>query len=1122
MKPLDRHLLELATLLSPSGPPPVQGAAFPYLLAAFLKARRGPVVIVTPDMSGARRLHQQVAGLAGVDAPLWFPPPDADPYEGLPDHPGVLLERSLALCHLGDRPVPALLIPAESLLWRVPRSAWWRDQIRTLEEGKILERGRFRVQAWRLGYRAQDTVSEPGDFALRGGIVDVFPAGEDLPVRAELFGDEVETLRFFDPSSQRSLGRVGRPVRILPLSEAVRDEGLLGSVRDRLRLEGPFGEVRLDTLEAAGSYPSFPAEMRIERDFFGPLWDHLPGATWIWTDRAACRAQAARQLERWRESHARHGRPIAWAPDALFEDQEGLPPEASADLPEIPEWARRAQRPRLFPGEPLTLLAHLREKVSEGYRALLLFQGHGTLERAQEMAEAEGIALLGDAPGGDLPPGLTADLASCEEGVDIPDLRWIAITEKEIFGRGRTSPEASVKRREVFFATLRDIKEGDPIVHLDHGIGLYQGMETLVRGGIREDYLILQYAGRDKLLVPVQRMDLVQKYVGAEGHQPALDKLGGTTWKKAKEKVRKATREMAGDLMKLYTTRRAAERPAYSPDTHWQEEFESQFPFELTPDQEKAIQDVKRDMEGAKPMDRIICGDVGFGKTEVAMRAAFKAVMEGRQVAVLCPTTVLALQHMERFTERFAPFPAKVAMLSRFQDAREQRAVIATGAAGKLDVVIGTHRLLSKDVDLPRLGLLVVDEEQRFGVAQKEKIKQWSARVDVLTLTATPIPRTLQMGLSNVLDMSLIQTSPRDRLSIQTVVHEMDRELVEAAIRRELARGGQVFFVHNHVQTIATCAHALKEWVPEARVAVAHGQMGEKALEEVMIAFFHGEYDILVCTTIIENGVDVARANTLLVENAQNFGLCQLYQLRGRIGRSDLPAYAYLLTPERALPEGDAARRLETLQEFSELGAGFRVAAVDLSLRGAGDFLGTRQSGHIDAVGFELYLRMLEEAVEEFRGEAPRLIHRCEMNLGLELSIPMEYIEEVNQRLCAYRDLSLAVNGADVDAVERDLQDRFGTPPGPVRRMLDAVRLRILAERSGVVHAAAKGSTLKVAYTSDHTLDPARLQAFARARTGVTLNPDGAVAMVMAPGEDPLALFGRFLSAVSTVAAGVS
>lgn len=1120
MRPLDRHLAELAALLSPSGPPPAHGAAFPYLLAAFLKARSAPVILVTPDLSQGRRLFDQVAGLVGADAPVWLPPPDADPYEGLPDHPGVLLERALALCSLGGGAPPALLLPAESLLWRAPRPPWWRDQVRILEEGRPLERGRFRIQAWRLGYRSVESVSEPGDFTLRGGIVDIFPAGEKFPVRAELFGDEVETLRHFDPTSQRSMGPVGRPVRILPLSEAVRDENLLGAVRDRLRGEGAFGEVRLDTLEVAGTYPSFPAEMRLEREFFGPLWDHLPGATWVWVDRASCRTQAGRHLEHWRESHARHGRPAAWAPEALFEDLDGLPPEARMEVPEIPPWARRAERPRLFPGEPLKLLAHLRDRVAEGARVLLLFQGHGTLERAQEMAREEGFDLRMEAPEGPLSPGLYADLAPCDEGVDLPDLKWVAVTEKEIFGRGRAAPQAAGKRREIFFAALRDLKVGDPVVHLDHGVGLFQGMETLERDGVREDYLILQYAGRDRLLVPVQRMDLVQKYVGAEGHRPPMDKLGGATWKKAKERVRKATREMAGELLKLYAVRRAAERPPYSPDTHWQVEFESQFPFELTPDQERAIADVKRDMEGPRPMDRIICGDVGFGKTEVAMRAAFKAVMEGRQVAILCPTTVLALQHAERFTERFSPFPARVAMLSRFQDAREQKAVLAAAAEGKVDVVIGTHRILSKDVVLPKLGLLVVDEEQRFGVAQKERIKHLRARVDVLTLTATPIPRTLQMGLSNILDMSLIQTSPRDRLSIQTVVHEMGRELAEAAIRRELERGGQVFFVHNQVETIATCACALKAWVPEARVAVAHGQMGERALEDVMIAFFHGEYDVLVCTTIIENGVDVARANTLLVENAQNFGLCQLYQLRGRIGRSDVPAYAYLLTPENALPQGDAARRLETLQEFSELGAGFRVAAVDLELRGAGDFLGARQSGHIEAVGFELYLRMLEEAVEESRGEVPRPARRCEMSLGLEVSIPMEYIGEVTQRLCAYRDLSLAVNACEVDAVERDLQDRYGTPPGSVRRMLDAVRLRILAERSGVVLAQVKGGALRISYVADNTLDPSRLATFARGRTGVTWNPDGAVQMTLAQGEDPLGLFGRFITSVSAVAGG--
>ena len=883
---------------------------------------------------------------------------------------------------------------------------------------------------------------------------------------------------------------------------------------------GSFGEVRLESLDASVIYPTFPAEVRAEGDFFGPLWLHIKGATWIWLDMEASLGRAEKTLQSLSESHKRHSRPEFLSVSNLFTKVADFPEDAFTPATQPPPWLAAAAHPRLYPGEPHRAMDFLKSRVESGGRCLLMFQGHGTMERVSELAEARGLTLWRDLPDGGFPPGLYGAMAPVEAGLDLPDIGWLALCENEFFSRGRVVHEVTARKREAFLSNLRDLKIGDAIVHLDHGIASYRGIETITRNGIPEDFVILRYHGGDKLLVPVQRMDLLQKYSGTDGHKPPLDKLGGTAWRRAKERVRKATREIAAELLELYSKRRTAERPPFSPDTHWQEEFEAQFPFEPTPDQARAIDDVKRDMEGPKPMDRMVCGDVGFGKTEVAMRAAFKAVSDGKQVQILCPTTVLALQHMERFSERFAPFPCNIAMLSRFQSPKEQKSVVAAAREGKIDILVGTHRILSKDVTMPRLGLLVVDEEQRFGVVQKEKIKQMRSSVDVLTLTATPIPRTLQMGLSGILDMSLIQTSPRDRLGIQTVLHPMDRELIEGAVRRELARGGQVFYVHNQIETIAQRAALLKNWVPEAKVAIAHGRMGERALEEVMLAFFRGQFDILVCTTIIENGVDLARANTLLVENAQNFGLCQLYQLRGRIGRSDVPSYAFLLTPEGALPEGDAAKRLDTLHEFSELGAGFRIAAVDLELRGAGDFLGTKQSGHIEAVGFELYLRMLEEAVSEARGEARPPLQRCEMSLGLELSIPSAYVEEVNQRLCIYRELSLAASQQDVDDLEKGLVDRFGEPPEQVAKMLQAVRLRINAERCGIGSIQVREGRLKISCRRDSELDAGRLATFLSNRNGTKINADSCLEVSLAKGESPLPFLGGLLNAMLKPRAG--
>jgi transcription-repair coupling factor (superfamily II helicase) len=1120
---LQRFLAELdGALGGAEGLARARGGGLPYAIAAFLAGRTGSVGILVPTEASARKLHGFLRAVLGDrGAPLLLPAPDADPYEGLPNHPGILLERAQALATAALSPRPAVLVGTGSLLWKVPRRGVWTRYLLQLEEGRPLDRRAFRSALWKVGYRQADLVAEPGDAAFRGGIIDVFSPNETLPIRLELFGDDVDSLRFFDPSTQHSLGSVGRPVLVPPLSEALRDEALQERLRMTLSREGEFGEIRQESLSQIGTYPTYDAEVRQDPEFFSGLPEFLEGASWVAVEPEACAQNAKVLLDQWAESHHAHRRPPFLAPDRLFLGAASVraltadPRTLRAGSGEGP--GAPSERPPLFPGEPYKFLAYIKERIAEGFRCIALLQGQGTLDRLAEMAMADGLSILREVPqGGDLTPGFYAALVPAEEGVIFPAAHWLAVTEKELFGRGRAAlPEARVQHREAFFSGLRDLKPGAPVVHMDHGVGLFQGIETLVREGLTEDYLVLAYAGGGRLLVPVQRMDLIQKYVGPEGHGPPLDRLGGPAWKKTKDKVRRAVQEIAGDLLKLYARRRTVEGWTYGPDTAWQLEFESQFPFDLTPDQTRAVEDIKRDMESPKPMDRLVCGDVGFGKTEVAMRAAFKAVQDGRQVMVLCPTTVLALQHQERFAERFAPFPVTVKMLSRFVSAKEQKAIAAAANLGKVDILVGTHRLLSKDVKPPDLGLLVVDEEQRFGVTHKEKIKQLKTHVDVLTLTATPIPRTLQMGLSGMVDMSLIQTPPKDRLAIQTSVHAFERELIRSALHRELSRGGQVYYVHNQVETIAAAARRLQEWVPEARVTIAHGQMGERALEEVMLAFFHGHYDVLVCTTIIENGVDLSRANTLIVNNAHAFGLCQLYQLRGRIGRSDVPAYAYLLVPPGLVLQPDAEKRLATLQEFSELGAGFRVAAVDLELRGAGNLLGAEQSGHIESVGFDLYLRLLEEAVSEAKGEAALAPIRCEMNLGMDLAVPADYIEDQNQRLTLYREISLASGAGDVARIASDLSDRFGPAPPVVSRMLDAVRLRLKAERLSIRSVSRKDDRIHMTFDPEAPLDTAGLVRFLSSRKGVLLSPSGSLVLALERGEDVLALVGRVLNAAA-------
>ncbi len=602
-----------------------------------------------------------------------------------------------------------------------------------------------------------------------------------------------------------------------------------------------------------------------------------------------------------------------------------------------------------------------------------------------------------------------------------------------------------------------------------------------------QEFLELRYAGDDKLFVPVERLDLVQKYTGAT--RPPVDRLGGTSWERAKTKVKKAMRDMAEELLKLYAARKAVPGYAFSSDSHWQQEFEDAFEYELTPDQRTAIADVKSDMESPTPMDRLLCGDVGYGKTEVAMRAAFKAVMDGKQVAFLAPTTVLAFQHQKTLSERFAGFPVRIDMVSRFRSKTEQKETLADLAAGKVDVIVGTHRLLSKDVEFRDLGFLVVDEEQRFGVAHKERIKQLKRKVDVLTMTATPIPRTLNMSLVGIRDMSIIETPPKDRLSIQTNVVKFDQQVISRAVRGELDRGGQIFFVHNRVESIFSIGNLLQRIVPEARVVVAHGQMDEDALERAMLDFVARKYDVLLATTIVENGLDIPNANTIIINRADRYGLSQLYQLRGRVGRSDRPAYAYLLIPPEDNLSPIAKKRLAAIKEFSDLGSGFRVAALDLEIRGAGNLLGGEQSGHIETVGFEMYMKLLEEAVRELKGEEVDDDLRATVNLRVDLRIDEAYVPDVNQRLMLYRKVAAARRAEEIDRVLEEAGDRYGPIPESLRNLADYGRIRILADRLGVESIDREARTVVLKFRSRTTLDPIRLVAIVRKRSDLTLVP---------------------------------
>jgi transcription-repair coupling factor (superfamily II helicase) len=674
----------------------------------------------------------------------------------------------------------------------------------------------------------------------------------------------------------------------------------------------------------------------------------------------------------------------------------------------------------------------------------------------------------------------------------VPDAGLQIYAEPDVFEEERRGHERRQSATKAFLSDLRDLKIGDLIVHVDHGIGMFVGLKQIGIGqaagsGDAHEFLELRYAGDDKLFVPVERLDLVQKYTGAA--RPALDKLGGTSWERAKTKVKKAMRDMAEELLKLYAARKAVPGHAFTSDSHWQQEFEDAFEYELTTDQKSAITDIKGDMESPTPMDRLLCGDVGYGKTEVAMRAAFKAVMDGKQVAVLAPTTVLAFQHQKTLRERFAGFPVRIEMVSRFRSKAEQKESIADLGAGKVDIIVGTHRLLSKDVQFRDLGLLVVDEEQRFGVAHKEKIKQLKKKVDVLTMSATPIPRTLNMSLVGIRDMSIIETPPKDRLSIQTNVVKFDQAVIGRAIRNELQRSGQVYFVHNRVESIFSIGNLIQRLVPEARVVIGHGQMDEEQLERAMLDFVARKFDILLATTIVENGLDIPNANTIIINRADRYGLSQLYQLRGRVGRSDRPAYAYLLIPPEDNLSPVAKKRLAAIKEFSDLGSGFRVAALDLEIRGAGNLLGGEQSGQIDAVGFELYMKLLEQTVRELKGEEVEDDVRATVNLRVDLRVDDAYVPDMNQRLMLYRKVAAARTEAEIDRVLEDASDRYGPPPDSVLNLADYGRIRVMADRLGIETIDREGRLVVLKFRPQARVDPVQLVSLVRQRPELTLVP---------------------------------
>jgi transcription-repair coupling factor (superfamily II helicase) len=1158
-----------------------------------------PVVVLTSDNETAAHLQRTTstfcAWLEPLSSPavLTLPALDCSPYEGRSPHAEILEQRAVTLWNVARGRTRVLYVPVAAAAGRFRERALYSSLALELKVGDELDLDDLTEHLGGVGYERGEPVSDVGQFSVRGGIVDIFPPEAEWPVRLEFSGDQIESLREFDPDTQRSRKPVPAAL-LLPLSE--------------IKCSRQFFEKLIRALEKraiprrlAGAQTNPPVELEPEWaseyanpfpgwEFFAPLVEPHPNNLFalfdhpvvLWDEPLDRNAQLKRFLEglasgfdEVRDVIPPRPRPediflteqeflqsmrampqlylkelsFEFTPGAAIEGPSGdsealgiehredtqktaasaagqsppaagfLTPTEGACRPEGRRYFAGGQSPPL-PNPDLVLLTQpspkfhagvkglvdsLRSNLGQGMSVVLVVPTSGKAERLRGIlteyeipfsTATQGSISAEPRYGGEL--GRTAGVAlmargDLSEGFVIPDLEEMWLADSDLFG----GFDWASRRREhsgtlAFISGLGDLKVGDYVVHVDHGVGIYQGLRQLSVSGSLRDFMLLTYQDEAKLYVPLERLDLVEKYRSSgDGIKPVLDRLGGSGWERTKKRVKRALRDMAQELLQLYAERKMCGGTPTNPDTPWQKEFEDAFEFEETPDQLKALADIKQDLESPEPMDRVLCGDVGYGKTELAMRAAFKVIQDGRQVVVLAPTTVLAFQHYTTFRQRLAAFPMRVEMLSRFRLPAEQKKIVAEAEAGKVDVLIGTHRLLSKDVHFRDLGLLIVDEEQRFGVAAKEKLRKLKAGVDVLAMSATPIPRTLHMSVGGLRDLSVIETPPRGRLAIQTTVAPFNQSLIQSAILQEIQREGQVFLVHNRVESIFSIAAIVQRLAPSARIGVAHGQMEEKELERVMLKFMQAEYDVLVATALIENGLDIPRANTIIVNHAERFGLADLYQLRGRVGRSSRRAYAYFLVAAEETLTPTARRRLAALKEFSELGAGFRLAALDLELRGAGNLLGAEQHGHLNAIGIDLYLKMLEQTVEELKGAPQKIEVRTTLNLGLDIKIPDSYVADESQRLRLYKRISSLATPEARAELEAELTDRYGPIPPSVSNLLSYGLLKSAAEQLLVQSIERKAEDIWMRFHEQTPLEPRRITTFVRRRREASLRPDG-------------------------------
>ncbi len=1079
----------------------------------FYLARTGRrAVVVTASAKNMAALAERLQTWLPAARILQLPPLDGSPFSFSAVHPTTRRTRLLTLDALLLDEWDYLITTPQTFLEPLPTAENLVKPRLSLVAGDHYDIDQVARDLVAMGYLSVDIVAQPGDFARRGGIIDIYSFAEDKAWRLDFFDDELEEIRLIDPNRQRSISNADR-CDILPLFEwAINDK--------QQEIFARKGGDLWNKTEARSHFLELVAQIRDRGRFPGYLhwtslfftrtchfYDLIQGETLCYID----------DWEEVQDTQERFLTQVRLQADAMSDKQLHVPTHTLYGLDDLerfklPEHFSVIRHHQLkldkvdqdfvtqtvphYQNDVGRFLDHWKSQVKR-LAIVLVSHNSAVLHRIRESLEDYGLMVrnlelpLTTMPG----PGFYMIAGHLDTGFSWPDHNLTVFSERDIW-----SKTATIKRpgrsdgKKIFQAEFRDLKIGDYVVHLDHGIGRFLGLVELEAGGESLEMMAIEYRDNQKLYVNLNQLDLIQRY-GSENTTVHLDKMGGTSWAKARARVKKAVRQMAEELLRLYAQRKLVTGHSYGPDTEWQAEFEDQFEHEPTDGQLGAVADIKRDL--GKPMDRLLVGDVGFGKTEVAMRTAFKAVMEGYQVAILCPTTVLAFQHYHTFKNRFAGFPVKIDWISRFSTTVHTRKVLADTAAGAVDIVVGTHRLLSKDIVFKNLSLVVVDEEQRFGVAHKERLKHMRKQVDVLSMTATPIPRTLHMSLTGIRDISVIESPPLNRLAINTMVVETRDDLIKNAIEFELERGGQAYFVHNRVETMEAAAANLKILVPQARIRIAHGQMDSKQIEEVMLAFMEHKVDILVASTIIENGVDIPNANTMIVNRADRFGMSQLYQLRGRIGRADRPAYAYLLVPPRARMSAIARKRLATLEEFSDLGSGFRIAAMDMELRGAGSILGGEQAGHINTIGFEMYQKLLEEAVHELDGTPVQDQIHCSVKLGFGAAIPPTYIEETNQRLSYYKRLAGARSEDDLHISRETMIDCYGPLPERAESLVSEHRLRLFLASHKVLLAERDRDRLRIRFHESAEVNSEVVLGWLQQKKPVSIAPDGLLTLVL-------------------------